>query len=120
MNSRELMKITAKKKYTLSELIDWVKYNSTIVEEFCLFTEDECENIEQNLNCYLDNYPKIDEMDKEIYSDFVIDNNLKLLMYGDQFEDVIRSILFQKPEASMEEIIQALNHYLENDAFLTL
>nr|WP_256347803.1 RHS repeat-associated core domain-containing protein [Serratia proteamaculans] len=50
---------------------------------------------------------------------YVVQNELELFFYGDQFMDVLRSALNQKPNAILEELISGLNYYLENDAFIT-
>jgi hypothetical protein len=50
---------------------------------------------------------------------YVVQNELELFFYGDQFMEVLRSALNQKPNATLEELISGLNYYLENDAFIT-
>lgn len=67
----------------------------------------------------MDDYPDVDDNDQEIYTDFIVENNLVMFYSGEQFEDVISNMLSHKMDASIEELIAAINYYREHDAFMT-
>ena len=54
-----------------------------------------------------------------MFSDFVVSNELELYYYGDQFIDVVNNAIHQKPDATIDELVEAGNFYLENDNFIT-
>jgi hypothetical protein len=87
-------------------------------DSFCLYAEDGLAPLAKDIVCYLDRYPKVVD-DEDVYPQFVLDNSLELLYYGDQFEDVMFNLLEQKEEPLIEDFISALNYYLDNDAFIT-
>ena len=90
-----------------------------IKDNFCLYTKEYEAIATLELTCYLERYPEVSDDDEEVYPDYVEQNELELFFYGDQFMDVLRSALNQKPSATVDELISALNYYLENDAFIT-
>jgi hypothetical protein len=87
---------------------------------FCLYTCKDNAKTTTDLVCYLEQYPDVNDDDEEIYSDFVVENGLRLLCFGDYLEDVIRNALNQKEQPSIEEYIAGLNYYLTNDTFIDL
>ncbi len=111
-----------KKGYQLSQIIEIIKSNleknGFSNADFELYTKEYVKNAHPNLICYLDIGPTITDDDDEIYPDFVRDNSLEFYFYGQQFEDVISSVLDQKKNPTVGEFVSALNYYTENDAFL--
>lgn len=115
-------------EYKLSDVITIV--SNMIIEnginnflddiDFCIYTTDYVEEASGDTICYLDEYPDIDDNDKEIYTDFVTDRKLVMFYSGEQFEDVIGQMLSQKRDASIEEFISGINYYREHDDFLDL
>lgn len=85
--------------------------------DLCVYTVDFVEKASSDMICYLDDYPDVDDNDREIYTDFITENNLVMFYSGEQFEDVISNILSQKLDATIEEFIFALNYYRDNDDF---
>lgn len=114
-----MIELEYRKKITLSDLISEIISNETS-EEFCIYTEKYEPAATPNLNCYIENYPIVNESDEELYPDFVIQNNLELFYYGNQFLDVINNTKHQKETASTNDFISALNYYLDNDDFITI
>lgn len=107
------------KEYKLSQLITDITVNGYQSNNFCLYTKEYTSSATENLVVYLERYPTISDDDEEEYPDFVVQHNLELFFYGEQFEDVLRSALNQKRQASIEDFIAGLNYYLDNDAFIT-
>ena len=105
--------------YRLEDLIIKIVQEGYIKDNFCLYTKEYEAIATLELTCYLERYPEVSDDDEEVYPDYVEQNELELFFYGDQFMDVLRSALNQKPSATVDELISALNYYLENDAFIT-
>ena len=61
-------------------------------------------------------YPEI-KNDEEVYPDFVQKENLELLYYGEQFEDILLNVMDQIGIPSEKDYIEALIFFMENDEF---
>ena len=70
--------------------------------------------------CYIDDYPEFDEEDNEIYSPFIVQNNMKLIYRDEMIQDVVIACLNQKRDATLDEIMRSLIYYEEYDSFLEL
>lgn len=115
-------------EYRLSEVI--TIFSNMIIEngvddflddvDFCIYTTDFVDVASGDTICYLDDYPDIDDNDKEIYTDFVTERKLVMFYSGEQFEDVIGHMLSQKRDASIEDFLSGMNYYREHDDFLDL
>ena len=108
-----------RKPYQLQQLIDTLskRLNADGFTDanFCLYANES--TLTSELICYLEFYPTISDDDEEIYPDFVIQNSLELLYYGQQFEDVIINILNQKIDANIDDYISGLDYYSKHDTF---
>jgi hypothetical protein len=100
----------------ISLIIQAVHAGRIVMDELCIYAEEDIGGISESLACYLDRYPKIAN-DTEVYSDFVRANNLELLYYGQQFKDVVDNVYGQKPSATLGDVVAALNCYIEHDDF---
>ena len=58
-----------------------------------------------------------DETDEEIIPDFALQRGMDGSVMADMIQDVVISVLSQRPDASLEDILFALNYYDMNDAF---
>lgn len=115
-------------EYRLSDVITFFK--NMIIEngvdnllddiDFCIYTMDYVDVASGDTICYLDDYPDIDDDDKEIYTDFVTERKLVLFYSGEQFEDVIGNMLSQKMDSAIEDFISGINYYREHDDFLDI
>lgn len=102
---------------SINSIIEAIRLGHDFNDNLCLYTAEEVGKITAELICYLDDYPEVFN-DKDQYSDFVNEHDLYLLYYGEQFKDVMQSVLTQQPQASVGEFTKALNYYMENDDFL--
>lgn len=109
-----------RKPYRLQEIIEIVSKNIANDEfsdsDYCLYSNEDIARPEQL--CYIDLYPTINDNGEEVYPDFVKDKSLEIFYYGQQFEDVLMSAFNQKCSASIDDYIDALNYYMENDTFM--
>lgn len=85
---------------------------------WCVYAEDESLGLDSV--CYADVYPDIDDDDNEIPSPFVTEHGLCLYATDENIQDTVTGCLHQKSNASEEEMLQALEYYMENDTFMVL
>lgn len=100
-----------------SLIIQAVHAGDIVIDDLCVYAEEDVGEISERLACYLDGYPVVVK-DTEAYSDFVRANNLELLYYGQQFKDVVDYVYGHKPSATSGDVVAALNHYMDYDDFL--
>ena len=113
-----------RRKISISEVIDCAKlFNDDDTDKFAKFpyiyiSSDEDESIlDLETVCYLDNGPKI--MDgKEVFPDFVNENELDILCSGDVFMDVYDDLDERYPNFTKDQFIDALNYYMDNDDYI--
>ncbi|HEM6743435.1 TPA: hypothetical protein ACHFX9_003233 [Citrobacter farmeri] len=105
------------KKYSLADIISDMKKIDLRNDNFCLYGESD-DSLRTDGNYYIADYPDVDDDDKEIYPQIVRSKNLYYLYSGQQFADVVDSVVEQKPSASLDEFVEALNYYSITDDFL--
>lgn len=85
-------------------------------DDFCIYGADG--ELSENKEYLISGYPQVDKKDKEVYPQDVVSAGFSYIYSGEQFADVIISVMEQKASASNQDFIDALNYYLENDDFL--
>ncbi len=60
-----------------------------------------------------------EETDEEIIPEFAIENGMDGSLLPEIFQDVIISAMTQKRDVLNEELVEALNYYLDNDTFMS-
>ncbi|MTD26522.1 DUF7716 domain-containing protein [Erwinia sorbitola] len=106
-------------QYSLVDIISAMKKADSRNDDFCLYGETD-EQLRVDGSYYVADYPDVDDDDKEIYPKIVVSKKLNYLYSGQQFADVVDSVLEQKPSASLDDFVEALNYYSANDDFLDL
>ncbi|WP_054878459.1 hypothetical protein, partial [Yersinia similis] len=96
-------------QYSLADIISAMKKTDSRDDNFCLYGETD-EQLKVGGNYYVADYPDVDD-DKEIYPQIVISKKLNYLYSGQQLVDVVDSVLEQKPSASLDDFVKALNYY---------
>jgi len=101
--------------YCLKDIMKAVK-SEELDNDFCLYAR---ENGELNFqdSYLLADYPQVVD-DKDVYPRQVREQELELIYYGEDFADVLLSVMEQKAEAIDQEYLQALIYYYEHDDFM--
>jgi len=74
---------------------------------------------QKNMECYLLPLPKFDQDENVmIPPPFAVKNHLMFISSGETVCDVIVSALLHKANATIDELVDALNYYVKNDAFI--
>ena len=56
--------------------------------------------------------------DRDVYPMDVAEQDLQLVYYGEQLIDVLAVALEEKPDASLQDLVEALNYYNQYDSFM--
>lgn len=101
--------------YDLKDIIQAVK-SEKLDDDFCLYAK---ENGELNFQdrYLLADYPQV-VGNRDVYPRQVSEQELDLIYYGEDFADVLLSVMEQIAEATDEECLQALLYYYEHDDFM--
>lgn len=125
------MKLEISRSYGVRELIDIVKnkadrdFDQNGKEKYIpenLYDVYLAENAALTASSvlYVGKCVDIDVNDNKIYPEEVLKNHLEFHYSCQNFQDVIDLAHSQKSDASVEEYVNCLNHYPENDDFLDL
>ena len=101
---------------SLEQIIEQVRVNEYSSDDFCLYGK---EDGELKLDClyWVSDYPDVVE-DRDVYPTEVTEQDLQLVYYGDQLIDVLAVALEEKPDASPQDLVDALNYYQQHDSFM--
>ena len=76
--------------------------------------------ISSSVSCCITAPPEFDEeTDEEIIPDFAVENGMDGSVLPEILQDVIINALEQKKDATNEELLKALNYYMDRDAFMS-
>ena len=56
--------------------------------------------------------------DSDVYPADASEQDLQLVYYGEQLIDVLSVALEEKPDASLQDLVDALNYYHQHDNFM--
>lgn len=87
-------------------------------DDWCLYAKDDSLTLDSL--CFIDQYPTIDDNDREIYPPFVSENDLHFMFMGSLLQDVIMNCLDQDSAVTPEEILEAITYYNQHDTFMPL
>jgi hypothetical protein len=106
--------------YKIDDLIEIVGNRGDRDSIYMVYVPDGTDDLSVGMQVYVGDVPDFDEDGNEVFPDFVSDNGLEVGCKRDQFQDVIDLAYRQKPDASIDEVVECLNHYAEYDDFLDL
>ena len=101
---------------SLEQIIEQVRVDESSSDDFCLYGKEDGELALDRLY-WVSDYPDVIE-DHDIYPADVVEQNLQLVYYGEQLLDVLTVALEEKPDASPQDLVEALNHYNRYDIFM--
>ena len=101
---------------SLEQIIKQVRANQLSSDDFCLYGKEDGELALDNLY-WVSDYPDVVE-DSDVYPTDVAEQDLQLVYYGEQLIDVLAVALDEKPNASPQDLVEALNYYQQHDSFM--
>ena len=101
---------------SLEQIIEQVREDKLVSDDFCLYGKEDGE-LALARSYWVSNYPDVVE-DRDIYPADVVEQDLQLVYYGEQLIDVLSVALEEKPDASHQDLVEALKYYQEHDTFL--
>ena len=101
---------------SLEQIIQQLRVDQLSSDNFCLYGKEEGELKLDSLYLVSD-YPDVVE-DRDVYPADATDQHLQLVYYGEQLIDVLAVALEEKPDASLQDLVEALNYYNQHDCFM--
>ena len=101
---------------SLEQIIEQVRVDKLVSDDFCIYGKEDGELALARLY-WVSDYPDVVE-DRDIYPTEVTEQDLQLVYYGEQLIDVLSVALEEKPEASHQDLVEALNYYQQHDSFI--
>ena len=101
---------------SLEQIIEQLRADQLTSDDFCLYGKQDGE-LALARSYWVSNYPDVVE-DRDIYPADVAEQDLQLVYYGEQLLDVLSIALEEKPDASCQDLVEALNYYNQHDSFM--
>ena len=101
---------------SLEQIIEQVRVDQLVSDDFCLYGKEDGELALDSLY-WVSDYPEVVEY-HDVYPDDVTEQDLQLVYYGEQLIDVLSVALEEKPDASHQDLVEALNYYQQHDSFM--
>ena len=101
---------------SLDQIIEQVRADQLTSDDFCLYGKEDGE-LALARSYWVSDYPDVVE-DRDIYPADVVEQDLQLVYYGEQLIDVLSVALEEKPDASPQDLVEALKYYHQHDSFM--
>ena len=101
---------------SLEQIIEQMRVDESSSDDFCLYGKEDGELALDRLY-WVSDYPDVVE-DRDVYPTDVAEQDLQLVYYGEQLIDVLAVALEKKPDASLQDLVGALNYYNRYDIFM--
>ena len=101
---------------SLEQIIKQMRVDKLSSDDFCLYAKEYGE-LRINSLYWVSDYPDVVE-DRDVYPMDVAEQDLQLVYYGEQLIDVLTVALEEKPDASLQDLVDALNYYQQHDSFM--
>ena len=101
---------------SLEQIIQQLRVDQLSSDNFCLYGKEDGELALARLY-WVSDYPDVVE-DSDVYPTDVAEQDLQLVYYGEQLIDVLAVALEEKPDASPQDLVDALNYYQQHDSFM--
>ena len=101
---------------SIEQIIEQMRADQLTSDDFCLYGKEDGE-LALARSYWVSDYPDVVE-DRDIYPMDVAKQDLQLVYYGEQLIDVLSVALEEKPVASPQNLVEALNYYNQHDNFM--
>ena len=101
---------------SLEQIIEQMRVDESSSDDFCLYGKEDGELALDRLY-WISDYPDVVD-DRDVYPTDVAEQDLQLVYYGEQLIDVLTVALEEKPDASHQDLVEALNYYQQHDSFM--
>lgn len=101
---------------SLGQIIEQVRVDQLASDDFCLYGKEDGE-LALARSYWVSNYPDVVE-DSDVYPTDVAEQDLQLVYYGEQLIYVISVALEENPDASPQDLVEALKYYHQHDSFM--
>ena len=101
---------------SLEQIIEQMRVDKLVSDDFCLYAKEDGE-LALARSYWVSDYPDVVE-DRDVYPMDVAEQDLHLVYYGEQLIDVLSVALEEKPDASPQDLVDALNYYNRYDIFM--
>ena len=101
---------------SLEQLIEQVRVDESSSDDFCLYGKEDGE-LALARSYWVSDYPDVVD-DSDVYPADASEQHLQLVYYGDQLIDVLTVAIEEKPDASLQDLVDALNYYNQHDSFM--
>ena len=102
---------------SLEQIIEQVRVDKLASDDFCLYGKEDGELKLDSLS-WVSDYPDVVE-DSDVYPTDATDQHLQLVYYGEHLIDVLAVVLEEKTDASLQDLVEALNYYNQHDSFMS-
>ena len=101
---------------SLEQIIEQMCLDESSSDDFCLYGKEDGELALDRLY-WVSDYPDVVE-NRDVYPTDVAEQDLQLVYYGEQLLDVLTVALEEKPDAILQDLVDALNYYNQHDNFM--
>ena len=101
---------------SLEQIIEQVRVDNLSSDDFWLYAKEDGE-LRLNSLYWVSDYPDVVE-DCDLYPTEVVEQDLQLVYYGEQLIDILIVALEEKPDARLQDLVDALNYYNQHDSFM--
>ena len=101
---------------SLEQIIEQVRVDKLASDDFCLYGKEDGE-LKLDSLYWVSDYPDVVE-DSDVYTTDVAEQDLQLVYYGEKLIDILAVALEEKPDASLQDLVGALNYYQQHDSFM--
>ena len=101
---------------SLEQIMEQMRVDESSSDDFCLYGKEYGELALDRLY-WISDYPDVVD-DRDVYPTDVAEQDLQLVYYGEQLIDVLTVALEEKPDASHQDLVEALKYYQQHDNFM--
>ena len=101
---------------SIEQIIEQMRADQLTSDDFCRYGKEDGE-LALARSYWVSDYPDVVE-DRDVYPADATDQHFQLVYYGEHLIDVLAVALEEKPNASLQDLVDALNYYNQHDSFM--